>query len=65
MSAILTHELVRVSLSLANSEAIMHSSSKATSIVTVSEDIYHVQNVLTLCQCLYLDRWKYTGTEYR
>ena len=42
ISAILTHELVCVPLSLAKSEAIMNSPSKATSIVTVSEDIDHV-----------------------
>ena len=37
--------VVCVPLSLGKSEAIMNSPSKATSILTVSEDIYHVQNV--------------------
>ena len=46
------------------SDAIMNSSSKATFIVTVSEDIDHVQKFLTLCQCLYLDRWTCTDAEY-
>ena len=40
----LTNELVCVPLSLAKSEAIMNSPSKATFIVTVSKDINHVQN---------------------